>query len=239
MISVLIPVFNEESLLESSARIVHDFMIERGLDHEILVVSNGSTDRTNQIGAALAEANDWFRFFVLPEKGVGRAFVKAVREARGELLVSLDADLSFDLEFVDYASHLLRHADVLIGSKTMGKQRRRLLRIVASQAYIAVAQAVFGLTVSDYSIGCKAYRREAIVPVLEFLDSWTGYVFELCLYANVSGLKILQIGVDCDDRRRSHFNLVHEGIFRYVHLFKCWRMLRSKDSWIHNASSQS
>ena len=230
-VSVLIPVYNEQDILEASAEKVHAFLEQRGIAHEVLVVSNGSTDRTNEIGRTLAARCGWFRFCELAERGVGRAFSHAVKNARGEFLISLDVDLSFDLRFVDYAVDLLKHADMVVGSKTLGRQRRSLLRVIASQSYILCAQLFFDLTVSDYSIGCKAYRRAAILPVIDNLDLWTGYVFELCLYMRRQGKSVVQVGVDCDDRRRSHFSLLHEGWYRYRHLYRCGRVLRSPGNW--------
>ena len=231
-ISVLIPVLNESDILKSSIIKVHDYLVDRQISHEIIVVSNGSTDSTQQIGLACTKEFDWVRFFHLPEKGVGSAFVLAVKEAKGDLLVSLDVDLSFDLRFIRYAIDLLQYADMVVGSKTMGRQRRSLLRVIPSQCYILLAQVLFGLTVSDYSIGCKAYRKDAILNALPFIESWTGYVFELCLYLHFRDRRIIQVGVDCDDRRKSHFSLLHEGFHRYAHMYKCWRLMRSADSWL-------
>jgi len=236
MISILIPVCNEEELLESSLGRVHQFLESRALEHEVIVVSNGSSDLSNQILERLAGPNGWLRYFVLPERSVGRAFARGISEARGETVISLDADLSFDLQFIEYAQDLLRHADMVVGSKTMGRQRRFFLRAFASQMYILFAQLLFDLTISDYSIGCKAYRRAAVLPALGFIDDWTGYVLELCLYLNRSGKRIVQIGVDCDDRRRSKFNLLHEGAYRYWHLFRCWRKLHSGKGWLSGAT---
>ncbi len=233
MISVIFPVYNEQDILADSVEKVHRYLQERDLDHEILVTSNGSTDRTVEIGRELATRYPWFRFFELPAKSVGKAFVKNVEEAKGDFLVSLDIDLSFDLRFIDYANHLLRYGEMVIGSKTMGKQRRSALRVLASQAYILVSQLAFDLTVSDYSIGCKAFQRKAILDALPYLDNWTGYIFELCLFLEARDKRIIQIGVDCDDRRASHFNLVHEGFYRYNHLYKMWKKLRNPDSWIN------
>ncbi len=229
MISVLIPVYNEEDILETSAMKVHEYLVLRKIDHEVVVTSNGSTDRTDAIGERLAQEHSWFRFFTLPEKGVGKAFALAAQEAKGDLLVSLDVDLSFDLRFLEYAHDLLQYADAVVGSKTMGKQRRSFLRVVASQVYILCSQLLFGLTISDYSIGCKAYRKSSIIPLLPRLDTWTGYVLEICLALNNQNKRIIQVGVDCDDRRASHFNLLHEGIYRYRHLYRCWRRIKRND----------
>jgi hypothetical protein len=44
----------------------------------------------------------------------------------------------------------------------------------------------------------------------------------------------LQIGIECNDTRKSHFNIVHEGFFRYGHLFKTYRLLKNKKSWFNN-----
>jgi glycosyltransferase involved in cell wall biosynthesis len=237
VISILIPVYNEEDILEASAIRLHEYLSALNLDHELVVTSNGSTDATETIGRALETRYPWFRFYVLSEKGVGTAFAHGVTHARGEYVVSLDIDLSFELRFIDYVRDLLQHGDMIVGSKTMGRQRRSLLRVLASQMYILMAQLLFNLTISDYSIGCKAYRRSAILPALEHLDSWTGYVVELAVWFNLQGKKIIQIGVDCDDRRKSHFNLLHEGFYRYLHLYRVWRAAR-KDSWFRKVKCQ-
>lgn len=235
MLSILIPIFNEESILEHSVEQVHRYLIDRGYEHELLVVSNGSTDSSLQICQMLAQKHDWFRYFSIPEKGVGKAFALGVEQARGEFVVSLDCDLSFDLRFLDYAHDLLRYCDMVVGSKTMGKQRRSALRVLASQFYIMIAQLSFGLTISDYSIGCKAYRREAILKALPHIDHWTGYVLELSVYLELKDRRIIQVGVDCNDTRDSKFNLLHEGFYRYLHLYRCRKLSKKKDSWFCQA----
>lgn len=231
-ISILIPVFNEEAILESSLLRLHEFCEQQKIPHEILVTSNGSTDQTNHIGERLAQQHSWLRFFTLPERSVGQAFRRNVENAKNEFLVTLDIDLSSELMFIRYAFELLNYADMVVGSKTMGSQRRSFLRVLGSQIYITFTLLTFNLTISDYSIGCKAMRRSAVLPVLAHLDAWTGYIFELCLYLKLRGKKILQVGIDCDDKRNSRFNLLHEGFYRYAHLYRCWNLARNPDSWL-------
>ncbi len=224
-LSILIPVCNEELLLESTAKRLEGYLATRA-SFELVVVNNGSTDQTEQIGSRLAATYPWFRFFTQSEKGPGRAFVRAVQESSGEYLISLDADLSGELCFIDYSLDLLRHSDMLVGSKSMGKQQRSFVRVVASQVYILFTQLLFGLTISDYSIGSKAFRRASVIDLLDGLDPWTGYVLELVLRLERSGRRVIQIGIDCVDDRESRFNLLHEGLYRYRHLFQLWRRLR-------------
>lgn len=233
MVSVIIPVYNEEQILRDSVLKVQRYLQERGSEYEIIVASNGSTDRTVAIGEEMAREFSWFEFLHHPERGIGRVFARAVEAAKHEHLVSLDIDLPTELSFIDYATDLLRHCDMVVGSKTMGSQRRALPRILGSQAYIVAAQIAFRLTVSDYAPSTKAYRRSALIEALPHLDPWTGYVFELCLYFRIKNRRVVQIGVDCDDRRRSRFNLLYEGLYRYSHLYRCFRQLRDRSSWYY------
>jgi glycosyltransferase involved in cell wall biosynthesis len=234
MISIFIPVYNEEQILADNAQTLHKFLNEQNLEHEIVVVSNGSTDRTTEIGKELQTKLPWFRFFETDERGAGRAFALGVKEARGEFLITVDADLSSGLDFIPSALNLLKHNEMVVGSKSLGQQKRSLIRIVASQLYISIAQTVFDLNVTDYSIGVKGFRRESLLPILAHLDKWTGYIFEICLYLHCHQKQIVQIGVTCEDTRKSHFNLMHEGVYRYHHLFKCWLIFRNKNSWLYS-----
>lgn len=227
MLTIFIPVYNEEEILSPSVTTVEQYLVGRQIPFEIIVVDNGSTDRTAEIGSALAAKHSWFRFYTLSERGAGRAFILGAQQAQGEYIITLDIDLSSDLIFIDYALDLLKYSDMVVGSKTMGQQRRSLLRLLGSQSYILCTQLLLNLTLSDYSIGSKAYRREWILPALDRLDTWTGYTLELAVFMQRTGKRICQIGINCDDRRKSHFNLLHEGFYRYRHLYRVWKKYRT------------
>jgi glycosyltransferase AglD len=228
MISILIPVFNEEAVLAESVETLRCFLSKDNLEYEILLLDNGSTDKTAEISRELGKKYPNIRYFYTPVKGPGQAFVMGVENARYEYLISLDADLSSDIEFVTNAIHLLKQAPIVIGSKSMGNQDRVFLRILFSHLYILLSQLFFGLTVSDYSLGAKGYHRSVLLPILPYLDKWTGYVLEICIYLKLQRVKIIQISVDCKDLRKSHFNLLHEGFYRYGHILKCWYLVKKE-----------
>jgi len=232
MLTIIIPTFNEAEMIKDSVFKVRDFLQRNEILSEILVVDNGSTDGTVEICKEISKTNDWFRVFDLPEKGPGNAFVKGVRESLGENVLSLDADLSSNLDFILDASRVLENSPIVIGSKSMGTQRRTLFRIFGSYCYISMAQLLFDLSITDYSIGCKAFRKSFIEPLLPHLDSWTGYVFEICLFCKVNKVTIIEVGVDCEDNYESRFSLSHEAYYRFGHLFSVWKKMKSKNFWI-------
>ena len=105
--TVFIPVFNEESLLLSNTMQVDRFLSSLDIPYEILIGSNGSFDRTVAIVSGLSREHPELRWFHLPEKGVGAAFAEAVKRARYDRIVTVDMDLSIDLDFIEKSYHLL------------------------------------------------------------------------------------------------------------------------------------
>jgi len=87
-----------------------------------------------------------------------------------------------------------------------------------------------GIEYSDYSIGAKGYRRSVIMPHLDRLEAKTAYVLTLTYLLKREGRRIVQVPVDCSDRRGSRFNLFREGVYRFSHLFWLWGIKRLRFS---------
>jgi glycosyltransferase involved in cell wall biosynthesis len=226
-LTVFIPLYNEESLLQDSVLKLSRYLDARHFPHEILLGSNGSRDRTAALGGELAAHCAEVRFFHLPRRGPGLAFAEALRRAEHDYFVCLDADLSTDLRFIDQAAGLLAQGyDAVVGSKQIGEQRRPCWRVMASDMFIFTTNLLLKMPYRDYSIGAKAYRTEAIRPFWRFIDRHTFYTQELLYQLQSQGRRIIEIPVTCEDRRTSRFNLLHEGIYRYGKLCGLW--IRSK-----------
>ncbi len=220
--TVFVPVYNEEVLLEANTRRLETFMDSLGIPFEILVGSNGSTDGTLALLESLSRRSARVRFFHLPFRGVGAALKAGVRMAAYERLVTVDMDLSIDLQFIAEAYCLLEEVEVVIGSKITGRQRRGWLRRGGSRAFIALARQLLGMEFHDYSIAAKGYRKGLIERYLPHLDEHTFYVVEVVYRAWAEGRSIREIPVQCHDFRESRFNLLHEGVYKFGHLFGLW-----------------
>lgn len=220
--TVGIPVYNEEELIEPNTLRLRDFL--RGLQapFEILIGSNGSTDRTVELGTRLAERYPEVRFFHLPERGVGRVFRRFVHDARHEFLISLDMDLSIELSFVNHALQLLHDYDIVVGSKKMGSQNRSLMRTAASTLFVNCARWLLNLTYADYSIAAKAFRRPVVRRYEYLIQQGTAYVIDMVYYVQRDGGKVVQVPVRCEDYRKSKFNLIHEGFYKFYNLGRLW-----------------
>jgi len=215
--SLGIPVWNEELILvQNMTRLCH-YLEGLGV-YEIIIVSNGSTDRSAQLGHSLASENPHIRFFEIAQRDVAGAFRLMLREARSDFLISLDMDLSADLKFIDQALALLPSCDLVVGSKKKGDQHRRRLRKLGSDLYIRCANGLLKLGVEDYSMGAKGYRVPFFRGFYERLGKGTCYVVNCIYLARWNGGKIAEIPIACHDLRKSRFNLFYEGFHKFSHL---------------------
>jgi glycosyltransferase involved in cell wall biosynthesis len=220
--TVGIPVYNEEAILVANTERLLAYLDRLGPEYEIIIGSNGSTDSTTALGVDLSRRFPRVSFFHVPERGVGHAFREFVARARYPLLLSLDMDLSVDLEFVPTALRLLDTHAIVVGSKKMGKQKRTLFRRLGSDSFLQAVRLLLGLTYDDYSIAAKGFRVDTLRRFADRINDGSSYVLEMCYLTQRSGGKIVQVPVSCEDWRASKFNLLHEALYKYGHLLRLW-----------------
>ncbi len=214
MLSVVIPVFNEEEILRENFIKLNSFMKKNFKKYEIIICDNGSTDGTKEIGLKLAKKYNTLHFFSIKKRGVGLAFKEMVKRAKYDKIISLDMDLSVDMKFI-LKSKLLDNCDIVIGSKKAGKQKRPVIRKFLSAGFIFLVGAFLGLTYKDYSIGAKMYRKSVIEKYIDEIDTGSSYVINIIFYAKRDGYKIKEVPVICNDKRKSKFKLINEIVYRF------------------------
>ncbi len=224
VLSILVPLYNEQETLIPSLRKLLLFLQAEGLDAEIILGSNGSTDATVEICRTIATVLPWpIRFFHINNRGaVGLVFKMAAELVSSPLVISMDIDLSVDLEFITRAVELLEKCDLVVGSKKCGTQSRSPLRLLGSNLFILCARVLLRLPYDDYSIGAKAYRVSSIRPLLRGISNDTNYVLDLLCGARRAGLKIEVYPIACEDWRTSRFKLLREALVRFAYLFRLW-----------------
>src|SRR5215470_5198961 len=206
-VTVGIPVYNEEAILVPNTERLLAYLDGLGREYEVIIGSNGSTDSTTTLGADLSRRFPRVSFFHLPERGVGLAFREFARRAKHPFLVSVDMDLSVDMDFVQRAVDLLETHDIVVGSKKMGNQKRSLFRRLGSDSFLQAARLFLGLTYDDYSIAAKAFRVEVLRKFIDRINEGSSYVLEICYLTKLDGGRITQVPATCEDWRQSKFNL--------------------------------
>ncbi len=168
LVSVLIPVYNEEETLEQVVRRVAQLDVAK----EILIVDDGSKDRSIEIAQNLADEFAEGRTIVrsLPQPqnlGKGAAVRAGINASEGDIVLIQDADLEYDPGDLPALLEPLitGHADVVYGSRFSGGQPQRahlFLHYVGNKFLTLITRALFNTTLSDMEVGYKAFRGELI-----------------------------------------------------------------------------
>jgi len=191
-ISVIIPALNEE---EPIAAVVRD-CLATGLPGEVIVVDNGSTDRTAERARAAGAK-------VVPEPtpGYGRACAAGIRalSADCEIVVFLDGDGSDCPEFMgQLVQPIIRNEqDFVIGSRTRGKRERGSMnfqQVFAGRVAGVLLRLLYGVRYSDMC-PFRAIRRSALEK-LRMKEATYGWNLEMQMRAPRAGLRTLEIPVD-------------------------------------------
>jgi len=158
-LTVVIPVYNEESIVREACQELMARLDERGWDYEILVTENGSRDRTVEILRALSEQTPRLRYIHSDQPNYGLALRRGILEASGEYVVADEIDLC-DVQFYDRALAILDAggAEMVVGSKRApgSHDHRPAYRRLATAVHNTVLRIALGFQGTD-THGVKAF----------------------------------------------------------------------------------
>jgi glycosyltransferase involved in cell wall biosynthesis len=219
-VSIFVPAYNEAGILSDTMPRLLLAAGEVAQEVQLLIVDNGSIDTTTAVIRELAEADSRIEGLRIPERGVGAALRAALPHVRNERIVAVDADLAMDLAFIGQALRRMESgADIVVGAKRPEAQARPFYRVLVSDLFVSVLCRGLGVPFHDVSIGAKAYRKDVLLRYRHLIGRGSNYVLDVLVQAWRDGLTIEELNIACEDNRPSHFNLLHEGVYRFGHLF--------------------
>jgi len=197
-VSVVIPCLNEAESIETCVTEAHAAFEAGGYDGEVIVVDNGSTDES----ASLAEAAG---AHVVHEarRGYGNAYLAGLAAARGDYIVMIDADLTYDIhELPRFVRELEQGGDLVLGNRMEGIQPGAmpwLHRYVGNPVLTGLLNRLYEADVNDAHCGMRAVRRE-VLPQLDLRTSGMELASEMVIRAAKVGLEIRQFPIEYHPR---------------------------------------
>jgi len=213
MVTVILPVHNEEKMLERNVKGLTGILEKSLGDFEIIISEDGSTDRTPEIVKKLESS----RVRVIQRKkriGKGAAIRSAASYAKGNIIIFMDADLASNPEHVKDLVRLIDGgASIVIGSRYHrgSKTNRNLVRYFASRGFNLLVRVILGSRLKDHQCGFKAFRKDKVLPIVNKVEnrSWF-WDTEFLVRAQREGLRIHEIPIEWREVPGSKLNLVRD-----------------------------
>lgn len=233
LVSIVIPVYNEESILEKAVNGLFSELREFNdkYDFELILAENGSRDNTLKKGEELSKSIPSMSIFHNPEPDYGLSLKEGIRRAKGEYVVCDEIDLCFQgfyrsalKEFEDDS------AEMVIGSKAMkgAKDHRPFKRRFATFVLNKLLWMILGFRGTD-THGVKAFKKNALMPVMEkCVVGKDIFASEFVIRAEKAGIRIKEVPMTLDEKRAPSIRLRKRVFKALTNIFTLFWNIRVK-----------
>ncbi len=234
--SIVIPAYNEGQRLAPTLETVLAYVHQQGWDAEVIVVNDGSRDNTAEIVRSFAAKDPMLRLVENPgNRGKGYAVRNGILNARGEIVLFSDADLSSPIEEMPKLLQALEAgADIAIGSRWLKAElqttRQSLHRQLFGRIFNGLNRVILGLGFADTQCGFKAFTRRAaqrILP-LQRIERW-GFDPEILFLARKFGFRVVEVPVRWGHVGGTRINPLIDGARMFQEMLRIrWNDLTGK-----------
>lgn len=230
-VTVVLPAHNEQEFLGTTVRTLTTFLDDRDEDYEILIVENGSNDKTLMLADTLSLASSRVRVITFPDSNYGEALFQGIVHARGKIVATFDVDL-YDTAFFEAASVMLEEDDydLVLASKRapQSHDERPLLRRVLTRAFTFMLKMLVDLPVTD-AHGMKMMLRDRLEPIVDRC-ALRGSLFdvELVVRAARVGCKIGELPVTVRELRPPRSGVAQRTWESFIGAVQLRRLLRQE-----------
>ena len=216
MLEVTIPVLNEEKTLEKNTLIAYNYIKSQvTTNFKIVIVNNGSTDKTDEIARKLKKEYIEIDYIELPTKGVGLALKTSWLRSKADIIGYMDLDLATDLSHLTEAYFLLNQNqyEIVNGSRLLSDSKvtgRSWVRNLTSQSFNTIVRLLLGVSLSDGMCGFKFFKREVAVELIRSGIEVDGWFFstEILVRSIWAGKKLIEIPVKWTDDSESKVKII-------------------------------
>jgi glycosyltransferase involved in cell wall biosynthesis len=205
LLSILIPVYNERTVVERSLALVLAAPLPENMDRELVIVDDCSTDGTSAVLDRLAAVEPRIRLFRQKvNQGKGAAVRRAIQEAAGDFCLVQDADLEYDpSEYAKLLRPLLAgHADAVFGSRYLAGEQTRVLPYWHSMINktLTIASNMFSnLNVTDMETCYKVFRTD-LLKSIPIRSNRFGFEPEITMKVSKRKLRVYEVPISYHGR---------------------------------------
>jgi len=230
-LSIVIPAHNEESRLPGTLEQVFHFLGKQSFLSEVIVVENGSSDRTFEIAQEFAKQNANLRVIQNDWRGKGLAVQRGVKEAKGEYIFLCDADLSMPIDEISkFIPPQLPKVDIAIASREAPgavRYHEPYYRHFTGRVFNTLIRLLVLPSLQDTQCGFKCIRTEVARDIFNY-QTLTGWAFdvELLYIARQRGHQIVEIPIHWYFNADSKISIFRDSLRMFLDLLLIRRNAR-------------
>lgn len=208
-ISIIIPAYNEESSVALTIKQIKDVMKKNKWEHEIIVVDDGSTDKTAQ-----KIRKEKVKLLQHPYNiGYGAALKTGIRNSKYEIILIMDADGSYSPRNIPKLVKNVKNFDMIIGIRTQSNKEVTHLRKPLRWITNKFASYLAGKKISDVNSGMRIFRKSFIQEIMKKLPDKFSFTTTSTLLGINKGLRILEVPISQERRSgKSKLSIIKDGI---------------------------
>lgn len=226
-LAVIVPAYNEQDRISPTLARLNEYLGAQAYSWKVVVVSDGSRDRTNQIVTEFAAAHPGFELVDShPNHGKGFVVRKGMLETEAEWLLFSDADLAAPIEEVEKLWKAVENGvPIAIGSRPLKESnleiRQPWYREMAGRSFNLAVQLFAVRGIKDTQCGFKLFRQDVARDVFNRckLDGF-GFDFEALMIARDLGYEIAEVPIRWSHQEGSKVNMVRDGLRMLSELVK-------------------
>ncbi len=232
-ISIVIPAYNEGKRISNTITTTYNYLKEKHLSYEIIIVDDGSTDTTIEVLRDFQREIPNLKILRHKvNKGKGAAVKTGVYAANGEYILFMDADLATPIEELVKLWTNKNNFDVVIGSRYLKsdsiKTPQPIHRKIIARLGNLFIRTMLGLKINDTQCGFKMFRKVAAKDLFS-RQSRTGWSFDIEILALAKTLdySVKEVAVNWHDKAGSHVDPINDSIKVFKDVFKIRRSINS------------
>ena len=220
-LSIVIPCYNEAQDIASNVEKVKSYLLDKKIDHELLLVNDGSKDNTKEVIESIEGVK---ALSYEKNRGKGGAVKYGIENASGDYVLFMDADLSTDLSAIEKVVELAPNYDLIIGSRhakdSVIKKKQPWTRVFIGWCCRVLVKMLFHTKLKDTQCGFKAMKTDVAKKIVA-KQLVTNFAFdvEYIYIARLNNLSMYELGVIWSDDRGSTVNPIKSSLKFFRDIF--------------------
>ena len=195
MLSIIIPAYNEEDSISS---VINDIRDSLSIPHEIIVIDDGSTDRTGEIAASTG-----VKVIKHPcNAGYGRSLKDGMEVAKYDLIAITDADRSYPVREISNLFRFIEEGyDMVVGARKGRIYEGSLFKMIVRKIFHLLSEYAVGRKIEDINSGLRVFKKDLVIKFWNTLGEGFSFTTTITLAMMLNGYYVKYVSIDYYDRK--------------------------------------